>query len=144
MKKIKSFFAIVAVCFMAMFSFVGCGGSQVDRHLSSDPTISSELELQIRQTYSDNYGLKIKNIYIVKYYGTFGDSVVITTNWDGYDMAVIITEDIGGVLFEYANWFIAVWREAEGRLSLKNAYEQGYLTVENLIAINERYKEPWN
>ena len=103
---------------------------------------NTELGKRIRQDFSnyevDRVGyaytdLNADNVFIIDYYGTYNDSVVVKMGRSGppVELPDVI---IGETILPKAISPIMVWKD--GRIyELHNAYNQGLLTMENLRSI---------
>ena len=76
---------------------------------------------------------------IIADYGTYNGCVALTTSVDRTSVAAIIPEIIGGITFYIWNYSIRTWYNGEF-YSLQQAYEEGFLTKDDLKAINARYR----
>jgi len=99
------------------------------------------LEKRIRQDYferlDNTYGnYKLKDVYIWGYYGTYGDNVAVIMAVHGINMPPAMIEyEIAGLTF----WFntgmeMLIWNNG-GFKFLLNAYDEGFLTKEDVEAI---------
>ena len=118
------------------------GSQESDNMLELDFSI----ELQIRQDYleqfviGNNPEMNVNDVIILKNYGIYNNLVIITTNFDSYDAAVVRYMEVDGVQFNFYGWEIITWRN--GRFyNLEEASAQGYLTQDNLKQIKKDFEE---
>ena len=123
MKKFQLFAtALFMICFS--FSLAACARSIHDR---------------IGDDWKTQTGTKEK--ITVKCYGEFGDVHVVVLMSDAALPAVIGEETVDGVDFHY-NYdalHLTVWQNNQF-YSLKEAFDRGILTHENLVTIRENHK----
>jgi len=143
MKKTFKILLTLGLAAAVLFAVMGLSGCSPRRHPSSDPAIGTELEIQIRQDFADLYGRPIRDVSIWRYYGTFNDaSVVIMPVIAMHGMTWI--ETVAGIMFftPCSVIPIRVWRAGEF-YTLTEAYDNGWLTVDNLIIIANKNNEFW-
>jgi predicted nuclease of predicted toxin-antitoxin system len=148
----KAGFILLAVFCIAMF--YGCTSQEGDAssgtaypwELGTFEGLNARTEWRIIQDYFEQFVITnnpeatVNDVIILKYYGTYNGLVVITTNFDTYDMAVVLGEEVDGVHFVYCGEFINTWHN--GRFfNLAEASAQGYLTQDNLKQIKKNYEE---
>lgn len=82
-----------------------------------------------------------REIYMFDVYGEYGDCLVATVKWDGYvhtDVYIPLTETFGDISITYdANYPIYVYYNAK-IYSLTEAYNNGYLTIDDIKDIAEK------
>jgi len=109
----------------------------------------SEVEVQIIKDYYhglDNpHGkIKLKDVYILKNYGTYGESVVIVMALYCSNPPPKIEEiAIEGFLFGFnTGLHIKVWNNGNF-YSLQGAYDEGFISIEELGQIHSLHTEKW-
>ena len=133
MKKLISVVVLMLVVLMGVIC-VGCGELKLDL----------SVELQVRQTYFDDLkqedgwdALDFEDVYVVKYYGTFNNCVVVMM-WTKTRALFMETyyDTIDGITIAYAhtNQRISVWRD-DKFYDLPDAYSQGFLNKANIKKI---------
>jgi len=133
MKKLVSIWAFMIVVTMGVI-MVGCGSG-----------LEPKTELLVKQTYFDdlkNEGwsdLVLSDVYVIKYYGTFDDCVVVmmSTKKSMYTQA-LWKEEVGGVIINYSNGNrILAWKENKF-YELQEAFNNEFLTKTNLEIIAQK------
>jgi len=127
-----------------LFAVVGLSGCSPRRHPYSDPAISTELEIQIRQDYVANgFAGSVDDIRIWRYYGTFNNASVIIMSTVAIH-GLIWAEEVAGVIFFTLCRVIPirVWRERVF-YTLTEAYDYGWLTVNYLKIIADKNNDFW-
>jgi len=157
--EIPAFLKLLFVALFCMTALSGCGStdnskdyrplSKNDKNGNNNQQIegvdylSAETVWQIRQDYS-NYeiarvgyaypDITVDNVFILTYYGTYNNAVVVKMNRTQPSPAELPDLIIGETLLPNPISSIIVWKE--GRIyELRNAYDQGLLTMENMRII---------
>jgi len=157
-KKIHNISLVIVIALMmTLLVFAGCGqNTRLSRHPNSDPTIETQLEIQIRQSYVDNINayhighpnyewlgspLTIYDIYIFRYYGTYNGTSVLSIRvyGDGWNQAILV-ETVAGIDFWQSGINIRVWRDNEFS-SLTQAYYDDLLNIVDLQTIYQIHEE---
>jgi hypothetical protein len=103
--------------------------------LWSAPMLSAEVEKRVREDgfKALSRASSVENFLIQRYYGTFNGSVAVMFN--GVFNAIIHTETVGGIQVGFGTPdTIYVWKDGD-LLWWKSAYEQGWLTLEDVQSI---------
>ena len=153
-KNIVSTFSLPAglrLIFAALLSvsvLCGCGNDAevpIQKHLP-DPTnqltndlmLEADLESMIKQDFADQYdGATIDDVIVNGYYGTYNDTVALKMDLIGSgSITLVIDQTVAGIKFVFSDGadVMKVWRDGEF-YSLSQAYDQGFLTREDLEAI---------
>ena len=100
-----------------------------------DPAIALEIKKTVLENIKDE-SLSLSDVFIVSYSGTYNDCVIVMTDVRGVDYTTAIeTVEIDGVTFTYGSGNKDVaWKD--GRFySLSEAYEKGFISRQDLLAI---------
>jgi len=139
-QKIKKTLLAGAIIIMTLsiFAFVGCGGAE--RHPNSDPNISTELEIQLRQHIVNNSSrLRMKNVWVAVYYGTFeGSTVVLMRTTDILSPAMIYEEVNSFEFWTNTGENISVWSDRKF-YSLTHAFDNNLLSACDIIEIHYKH-----
>ena len=132
MKKILLILLVLCACLLA-----GCEKAQE----STSESLTAEVKEEIAAVWNIKYGTPLvweeDNGYPARYYGTYGDCVVL---FQGTPMQTIETKHIAGYEFSHTTQFILdVYHEGE-LLPLSDAYSKGYVTEEQVAEIHQRHK----
>lgn len=129
MKKFCRLLIVLLVC----CAFVGCASKNEPKLL----TLSGKLKKEVETAWREIKGrdLVLDDDYGHRYYGTYQGAVVIFEPVGDIDM---VTElEIAGETFVWGyNFQIHVYKDGE-ICTLKNAYQYGMVTQENIKAIRE-------
>ena len=128
MKKYWRFLVALLVCCV----LVGCGGKTEPKLL----TLSGELQKEVETAWREIKGRDIAwDDHGHRYYGTYQGAVVI---FEPVGIIDTVTElEVAGETFVWGyNFQIYVYKDGE-ICTLKNAYQYGMLTQENIKAIRE-------
>ena len=111
-------------------------------HGTQDPTLTTATLELMKMTFltannlADRYS--VANLSVV-YYGQFGDAHVGFINCDGMVYTQALTNDtIDGITFRYTSGQTLQVVYGSQLLSLREAFEQGYLTRDDLISIRNK------
>jgi len=109
-----------------------------------DMVLSDELKAIILQDLFEQFVKPSKpdavnNLSILAYYGTYNECVVLTTSLDLRTATGIMPMVVGGVTFYINMYQIRTWHEGSF-YSLQEAYDNGYLTQENLEHIKNNFE----
>ncbi|MCL2061671.1 MAG: hypothetical protein FWH03_03500 [Firmicutes bacterium] len=144
-KTITKILTMGMILIMGLGIFAGCGNNK--RHPNSDPDIETELEIKIRQNYikklPKNSRVKMNNLWVSKYYGTFDESVVLIFQTSLSESSILPDGGLGNItketiagfefIFGTSSW-INVWYNGNF-YSLLDAYNDGLLTSDDIESI---------
>ena len=124
---LKKIFIIGVILIMGLGLFSACGNKQEER-IRNDYLLYLRAQGETEATLDD--------VKILKNYGNYNGAVVVRMERGAFE--VITTIQVGGVDFTFSNTNTAiVWHD--GQFSeLEEAYDNGLLTKDNLIAIAKK------
>ena len=103
-----------------------------------DQYLDKEVEKEIEQDFERQYGYALQ---YDKYYGTYGDCVVIFVEGDA---AVIKKITVADSVFEYNYaWEIYVWKNGEFA-TIEKAYSMGWLSLDDIHTIAYKHAQNAN
>jgi len=100
-------------------------------------------EQEIRKDWaSRDPSLTPENVRIDRYFGTYNGKVALMISGDGDGFPDMVWEQIvAGVVFHYnSGQQIHIWYNRDF-FSLPQAYEQGFLTAEDIMNVNYRHRQ---
>jgi len=149
MKKLKQI-AVLSLVVLTSIMVVGCSGNsrgEIERNAAGEIVWSAKTERVIRwdffQSIDNAYrNIKLKDVYIDKYYGTYGDNVAVIMKIIGVEGPPSIPPpyEVAGYVFECMSWdAITIWNDGNF-YSLQSAYDESFITIENLETIHNLHK----
>jgi len=149
-------FLVILLCLVATLCSCSSPGESLDRiggrvstpgpprfdlPLQGTDINETELGRRIRQDYSNKYG-SVSGVRIKEYYGTYNDCVVVIISHNEPPAPIYLDVDviIGETLFRYNlfSFWMVVWKEGKF-YELKEAYDQGLLTNDDLKSVADYY-----
>jgi len=118
---------------------------QSDREVDdSSPSLNAKIEMKIKQDYLRlrtkpmHPDATVDDIMILKYYGSYsGRAAVLMTDSCAMYSAALETEVIDGITIQYfSSNKMLIW-EPGNFISLKDAYNRGFLTKDDLMKISD-------
>jgi len=133
-------FALIATM---LFAVVGLSGCSPKRHRYSDPAISTELEIQIRQDFVANgFARSIESVVVAKYFGTFNDASIVIIGTGAASLAQWL-EKVAGIEFS-APVYVPIRAWFFGNFyTLTESHSKNRLTFEDLLAIRDMNDTFW-
>jgi len=106
---------------------------------TSDISLSSKLELQIRQDFAYLTGRNVCQVQVRNYYGTF-NSISIVIMCYGAERMALWNETVAGIQFDTPNWTpIQAWTKG-AFYTLTQAYNNNWLDLNSMQIIASRHE----
>ena len=138
MKKLLSVLLSIISIICLAFAFGGCGEKQSDNKRDIAEIKAKYLEYYLGDEFPDK---TVDDITVDKYYGKFGDSYVALIS-GAYDyLTVISQETIKDLVFTYTSSNTALVLNGSKFYTLKEAYLNSILTMEDLRELNKQFPE---
>ena len=154
MKKILSILFSLITLICVAFAFGGCGEKQLgeqDKEINSGENLMVEAQIieEIKQIHLEYFLIlkypeaTVDDITVTKYYGKFGDSyIAVIKDRYHWHAAVYSKETIKDLVFTYPEANPVTVINGSQLYTLKEAYLQSILTMEDLRELYKQFPEP--
>jgi len=128
----------IAVAIVMLFAVVGLAACNTETYPRPDLSINAELELSIRQDFAEQHDIRVDDVFVSFYYGTYYETSIIlmgSTEFVGGDTVTTVT--ISGIEFVFPTTVVfSAWRDGIF-YSVQQAYDNDWLTRPMLRTIQE-------